>query len=86
MSDSFFLKWSRAIKDRGEASLYASEEGGKRIEAVARAICQARKFAFCDKHCVHGCKGSEDTIYENGSFDLACAAVLALDRYDQHKQ
>lgn len=65
---------------------YATTEGGKRIDAVARGICQSRNadtHPSCIEACRGGCTAQDGVLVWNGSFDLACAAVLALDRYDE---
>lgn len=64
---------------------YASEEGGKRIDAAARGICQAKHantHPSCMEECRGGCTAHDGVLVWNGCFDLACAAVHALDRHD----
>lgn len=90
--ESFFTKWERVIKntplrqtDAPRRQYYASEQGGKRIDAVAKAVCRAQRFAFCEKHCIKGCEGDDERRLSNGSFAIACAAVVALDNYDDER-
>jgi hypothetical protein len=61
---------------------YATEAGSKRLDVAARAICQAREHPFCKETCVAGCTADSEDLYTNGAFEAACAAVAAVDRYD----
>lgn len=61
---------------------YATEAGTKRVDVAARAICQARNHPGCKGICARGCTGTDEDLELNGTLDDACAALLAIDRYD----
>lgn len=67
----------------GDRPFYATEAGGKRIDVAARAICQGRDDPACKETCVAVCNGTDDDLDNNGSFNAACSALLAIDRHDK---
>lgn len=62
--------------------LYGTKEGDRRIDVAARGVCRAREHPDCDGLCTAGCQATDEALKDNGSFDFACAAVVAIDRYD----
>lgn len=61
---------------------YASTAGGERLDAGARAACRSREHPDCKEMCVQGCAASDDDLWDNGSFQTACAVIEAMDRFD----